>query len=86
MLLINCPHCGPPPENQLPHPPQAHLARPAPECTDAEWAEYLYMRDNPRGLHAERWRHLHGCGQFFNIVRNTSDDGVERSYPAGASR
>ena len=83
LLLINCPHCGPRSEIEFRHGGQAHIARPGPECTDAEWAGYLFMRDNPRGSHTERWRHLHGCGQFFNVVRNTINDRVERSYPAG---
>lgn len=84
MLLIDCPHCGPRAEIEFRHGGQAHIARPEPECTDAEWAAYLYLRDNPRGRHAERWRHVHGCGQFFNLVRDTANDRVERSYPAGS--
>ncbi len=56
--------------------------------SDDEWADYLYTRDNRRGAHAERWRHIHGCGQFFNAVRDTASDVIERSYPAseGAAR
>ena len=84
MLLIECPHCGPRAEIEFRHGGQAHIVRPGPECTDAEWAAYLYFRDNPRGSHTERWRHVHGCGQFFNLVRDTANDRVERSYPAGA--
>ena len=83
MLLIECPHCGPRAEVEFRHGGQAHIVRPGPECTDAEWAAYLYFRDNPRGRHAERWRHVHGCGQFFNLVRDTANDRVGRSYPAG---
>ena len=29
---------------------------------------------NPKGLHVERWRHVHGCGRFFNAVRDTVSD------------
>jgi sarcosine oxidase subunit delta len=82
MLLIPCPHCGPRPENEFRHAGEAHLARPA-AATDAEWADFLYMRSNPKGRHAERWRHLHGCGRFFNCIRDTVTDRIERSYPAG---
>ena len=45
-----------------------------PLLTDAEWARFLYERDNERGIHAERWRHTHGCARFFNALRDTATD------------
>ncbi len=76
MLLIPCPHCGERPELEFAYGGQAHIARPADPSalSDEAWAEYLYMRDNPKGPHAERWRHIHGCGRFFNLVRDTATD------------
>ncbi len=76
MLLIPCPHCGERPELEFAYGGQAHIARPADPAalSDEDWAEYLYMRDNPKGPHAERWRHIHGCGRFFNVVRDTATD------------
>jgi sarcosine oxidase subunit delta len=76
MLLIPCPHCGERPELEFAYGGQAHIARPADPASlsDETWAEYLYMRDNPKGRHAERWRHIHGCGRFFNLVRDTASD------------
>ncbi len=53
---------------------------------DQEVAERLYFRTNPKGVHAERWRHVHGCGKFFNAVRDTTTDFFETTYPAGAPR
>jgi sarcosine oxidase, subunit delta len=41
------------------------------------------MRTNPKGLHAERWRHLHGCGRFFNAIRQTVSDKFLTTYKAG---
>jgi len=32
--------------------------------------EYLSSATT-QGLHFERWRHAQGCGQWFNVVRNT---------------
>ena len=60
MLLIRCPYCGERPEIEFSYGGQAHLARPGrpAELSDDEWAAYLYLRDNPRGRHAERWRLL----------------------------
>jgi sarcosine oxidase subunit delta len=74
MLLIDCPYCGERPEPEFVYGGEAHIARPAqPSAVSAqEWADYLYRRDNTRGVHAERWRHTHGCGRFFNALRATT--------------
>ena len=53
---------------------------------DAAWAAYLYLRDNPKGRHAERWRHLHGCGRFFNCVRDTVTDRIAATYRPGEAQ
>ncbi|MBS0364661.1 MAG: sarcosine oxidase subunit delta [Proteobacteria bacterium] len=88
MLLINCPWCGERPEPEFVHGGQAHVARPTdPSATDAQqWAEFLYLRDNTRGVYAERWRHSHGCGRFFNALRDTTTDHFIATYKAGEPR
>ena len=88
MLLIACPYCGQRPEVEFSYGGQAHLARPqAPsELTDDEWAAYLYRRDNIRGVQAERWRHVHGCGRFFNALRDTTTDRFIATYRTGEPR
>ncbi len=30
-----------------------------------EFEDYLFMRENPKGVHFERWRHAYGCGKWF---------------------
>ena len=50
---------------------------------DTAWADFLYMRSNPKGMHAERWRHVHGCGRFFNCVRDTVSDRISATYKPG---
>jgi sarcosine oxidase subunit delta len=89
MLLIHCPVCAMDrPELEFRHAGQAHLVRPADPATadDAAWADFLYMRDNPKGILAERWRHTHGCGRFFNALRHTVTDRILATYPAGTPR
>jgi sarcosine oxidase, subunit delta len=85
MLLIRCPYCGPRPELEFAYGGQAHLQRPArpAELSDEQWEEYVYIRANPRGPHAERWRHLRGCGRFFNAVRDTTTDHILATYRIG---
>ena len=85
MLIINCPYCGPRPELEFAYGGQAHIARPAdPSAVGADaWAEFLYLRNNTRGLHAERWRHVRGCARFFNAVRDTTTDHFVVTYRSG---
>lgn len=85
MLLIACPYCGPRPELEFRYGGQAHIARPSDPASlsDEEWAAFLYARDNPKGLHYERWRHASGCGRFFNCVRDTVSDVIVKTYCVG---
>ena len=85
MLLIECPYCGKRPELEFSHGGQAHVARaknPA-DLSAQEWADFLYMRSNIKGVHAERWRHTHGCGRFFNALRDTTTDHFLATYKSG---
>jgi sarcosine oxidase subunit delta len=89
MIQIHCPYCQEErPEVEFSYGGQAHIARPLDPSAldDAQWETFLYIRANPRGAHAERWRHTHGCGRFFNAVRDTVTDRFEVTYPAGTSR
>jgi sarcosine oxidase subunit delta len=88
MLLIPCPVCGPRPELEFRYGGQAHIARPANPAalSDDDWAEFLYRRDNTKGVHAERWRHIHGCARFFNMLRDTTTDRILTSYKTGEAR
>lgn len=88
MLLIDCPFCGSRPEIEFRYGGEAHIARPSDPAAldDAQWATHLYFRTNPAGVHAERWRHFHGCGRFFNALRDTVSDRFVATYEVGASR
>jgi sarcosine oxidase subunit delta len=85
MLLIDCPWCSKRPENEFRYGGEAHIARPHdPAAMDeAAWADFLYARRNPKGLHAERWCHIHGCGRFFNCQRDTVSDRISATYKPG---
>ena len=85
MLLIPCPWCGPRDEAEFGYGGQAHVARPAEpdQLDDAAWGEYLYLRDNPKGLFAERWVHRAGCRRWFNLLRDTVSHEILGSYRIG---
>ncbi|MGD1869207.1 MAG: sarcosine oxidase subunit delta [Neomegalonema sp.] len=82
MLLLTCPYCGVTAEETEFHPGgQAHIEREAgTEHSDAEFEEYLFLRNNPKGVHLERWRHQYGCGKWFNVARDTRTLEVYGSY------
>lgn len=88
MLLIPCPYCGARPENEFHYGGEAHIARPSDPSSlnDAAWSAFLHQRSNPKGVHAERWRHIHGCGRFFNSLRDTASDRIFATYGAGQPR
>jgi sarcosine oxidase subunit delta len=89
MLLIHCPYCEEAlPEAEFAYAGEAHIARPADPMamSDEAWRDYLFIRSNPRGTHFERWRHVHGCGRFFNAVRDTVSDKFAMTYKAGLPR
>ena len=88
MLQIACPHCGPRDENEFSCGGEAHIVRPTQPDTisDAEWADYLFMRSNPKGALAERWCHTLGCRRWFNVERDTVTHAILRVYAMGAPR
>ena len=83
MLIIPCPHCGPRDEIEFACGGEAHIARPLIEnkISDADFADYLFIRDNPKGIFLERWRHSAGCRKWFNLARDTVTHEIIEVYP-----
>ncbi len=88
MFVIECPYCGRRDQSEFSYGGEAHIARPtdSAELSDAEWAEYVFMRTNTKGVFAERWVHTAGCRKWFNAIRNTASDEILAVYKAGARR
>ena len=88
MFLIRCPWCGERDQAEFAYGGEAHMSRPAPSGTlsDAEWAGYLFLRTNPKGVHAERWNHQAGCRRWFNMARNTATDDILAVYKIGEAK
>lgn len=85
MLLITCPWCGARDETEFHCGGEAHIVRPEQpdQLEDAAWADYLFMRGNPKGRYAERWVHSAGCRRWFNIIRDTTSHRILAVYKAG---
>lgn len=82
MLLIKCPWCGERDEEEFAYGGEAHIVRPSdPDAlNDEQWADYLFMRQNTKGVFAERWNHAHGCRRWFNAIRDTSTHKINATY------
>jgi len=72
MLLIKCPWCGERAQTEFTYGGDATVKRPNPEtCSQDEWLDHIYLRDNPRGPHSEWWHHNAGCRRWLKVKRNT---------------
>ena len=82
MFVIECPWCGARDQSEFSYGGEAHISRPenSAEMSDAEWAEFVFMRSNPKGVLAERWNHAHGCQRWFNAIRNSVTDEILATY------
>ena len=85
MLLIPCPYCGARDETEFSYGGEAHIERPKqPEAlSDEEWADYVFMRPNSKGVLLERWVHSHGCRRWFNLARDTVTYEIHAVYKMG---
>jgi heterotetrameric sarcosine oxidase delta subunit len=78
MLLIPCPWCGERDEVEFRYGGQAAVPYPAdPDAlSDEAWAQYLFVRDNPKGALHERWVHSAGCRRWFALTRDTATNEI----------
>lgn len=83
MLLIDCPWCGERDQSEFSYGGEANIVRPPhpDELTDAEWADYLFFRKNPKGMHIEQWAHTAGCRRWFKAERDTVTYRFSATYP-----
>lgn len=86
MLRMNCPYCGARDEYDFEFGGESHVTRPASDVTDSRWADYLFNRNNVKGVGYERWRHTYGCGQWFNLARDTVSHEIVAVYRMGEAK
>ena len=88
MLLIHCPYCCEErSEEEFSCTGEGGIRRPADPAalSDAEWADYLHFRTNPKGLHREIWCHTAGCRRHFDVVRDTVTYAIHSTAPIGTT-
>ena len=71
MLRINCPFCGPRDMTEFTYIGDANVHRPDGDGSEKAFYTYVYLRDNPRGVHGEIWQHTGGCRGFVKVIRDT---------------
>ena len=72
-MRIRCPYCGERSHEEFTYRGDATVTRPASldaSAADA-WVDYVYLRDNPAGLHREHWYHGAGCHAWLVVTRET---------------
>ena len=77
MLLIPCPFCGERAEIEFVAGGEA-ITRPENPAAlnDAALTDYLYNRDNRRGVLREQWWHAHGCRRWMVVERDTQSNAI----------
>jgi len=71
MLRISCPFCGLRDHTEFTYRGDATKIRPADDAPLAQWIDFVYLRDNPRGPHREYWQHTLGCRAWIVVARDT---------------
>ncbi|MBK0870203.1 sarcosine oxidase subunit delta [Saccharopolyspora sp. HNM0986] len=88
MLLIPCPWCGPRNETEFHYGGQSGVQYPVDPgaVSDVDWARFLFYRDNPKGVFAERWSHQAGCRRWFTVRRDTATNEIHADEPRTVTR
>lgn len=87
MLLIHCPFCGLRDQTEFGYAGEAGIERPSDpdQLSDQQWADYLFYRTNPKGVHDELWVHAAGCRQYFKARRDTVTYRIAGTCPMAES-
>ena len=72
-MRISCPYCGPRGNDEFTYLGDATARRPDPAAEGAAQAfhDYVYLRENPSGIHQELWYHGGGCRSWLVVTRHT---------------
>ena len=82
-MLIKCPWCGDRSYAEFSYMGDATVERPADPSavSDAEWHDFVYLRDDPKGWHDEIWHHIQGCRKHFKARRHTVTHEIADTKP-----
>lgn len=81
MKILNCPLNGPRGIQEFAYGGEVAPSPDPTSCSDAEWADWLFLQDNRAGVVREWWMHV-ASGYWFIAERDTATDEILRTYPA----
>lgn len=83
-MRIPCPYCGRRDLREFTYLGDATLRRPDPDHPSAleQFVQYVYLRDNPAGMHREHWYHGSGCQAWLVVTRDTVTHEIVSAEPA----
>src|SRR5262245_63043764 len=88
-MQIDCCYCGRRGHEEFAYLGDAAVARPGGDPNEPlddslrqRWVDYVYLRDNPAGLHRELWQHVGGCRAWLLVTRDTATHAILRVEPA----
>ena len=85
-MRIDCPFCGARDQSEFSYQGDATVVRPAANAAMEAFVDYVYLRDNPAGLHRELWYHGLGCHAWLEVtrdVRTHAIHGIKAAAGAG---
>jgi len=83
-MRISCPSCGARDVQEFSYLGDANATRPAADAPVEDYAEAVYLRDNPAGPHRELWYHAAGCRAWLVVTRDTRSHAILSVEPARA--
>ena len=81
MKILHCPLNGPRNISEFAYGGEVENMPDPITASSEEWAEYIFMPDNPAGLVREWWFHT-ATSYWFVAERNTVTDEIIKTYPA----
>ncbi len=81
MKIMHCPLNGPRNISEFVYGGDVRQMPKPDDCTDKEWAEYVFYSDNRAGVVSEWWLHA-PSGYWFIAERHTVTDDIVRTYDA----
>ncbi len=77
-MRISCPYCGERGVEEFLYLGDANVERPrnGGAAPSEAWSDYVYLRDNPAGLHRELWYHSAGCHAWLVVTRDLRNHAI----------
>lgn len=79
MKILNCPLNGPRNISEFICAGEVEVEPDPNRCSNAEWAEYIFLHDNDAGVVQEWWCHV-PTAYWFIVERNNLTDEILRTF------